>query len=266
MPEPPPFVDIHCHLLPGLDDGAADWNESLAMARLAVADGISAVVATPHQLGAHAATQADAIRARTRQLQQLLDHHRIALQVLPGADVRIEPDMVGKLRNGRILTLADRRRHVLLELPHDLYLPLERLLAGLGTAGIVGILSHPERNLGILANGDLLYPLVRAGCLLQVTAGALVGTFGPRIMEFSQSLVRRRLVHFVATDAHGAKARRPLLRRAFQRVAALAGYQTAVDLCCRNPARVLAGQTVTLPQPSPRESRITAWLRHRKAG
>ncbi|OHB70024.1 MAG: hypothetical protein A2V70_18410 [Planctomycetes bacterium RBG_13_63_9] len=266
MPDPPPFVDIHCHLLPGLDDGAADWQETLAMARLAVADGISTVVVTPHQLGASVGNRADTIRALTVQLQEFLHEHHVALRVLPGADVRIEPDLVQRIQSGEVLTLADRRRHVLLELPHDVCFPLDSLLAGLKAAGMVGILSHPERNLRILAQGDLLHPLVHAGCLLQVTAGALVGTFGSRVMKFSQSLVRRGFVHFVATDAHGAKTRRPLLRRAFKQVAALAGYPTAVDLCCGNPALVLSGGTILRRHVEPKESRVAGWLRRKKAG
>ncbi len=264
--EAPPFVDIHCHLLPGVDDGASDWDESLAMAQLAVADGISTIVATPHQLGNHGSNHGPAIREQTAQLQQLLQQQGIPLRVLPGADVRIEPDMIDKLRNGEVLTLADRRRHVLLELPHEVYLPLERWLDSLHAAGITGILSHPERNQGILAGRDVLWPLAEAGCLFQVTAGSLVGTFGPDVEQLAQWLVRQGLAHFVATDAHGIKARRPLLRRAFDRVAHLAGYEVAVDLCCRNPAQVLAGKPVSSPRPTRRESLLGGWFRRKKAG
>jgi tyrosine-protein phosphatase YwqE len=114
----------------------------------------------------------------------------------------------------------------------------------LASAGLVGILSHPERNLGILNQPGILGPLVERGCLLQVTAGSLTGAFGPRIQERAESLVRDGLVHFVATDAHGTKGRPPVLSTAFQRVAKLAGEEAALDLCCRNPAMVVAGGSV----------------------
>ncbi len=266
MQEAPPFVDIHCHLLPGVDDGASDFNESLAMAQLAVDDGISTIIATPHQLGNHSGNHGPAICEQTAQLQQLLAKQGIPLRVLPGGDVRIEPDLVDKLRAGEVLTLADRRRHVLLELPHELYPPLERLLDSLHGAGITGILSHPERNLGILTGRDVLWPLAQAGCLFQVTAGSLVGTFGPDVQQMAQWLVRQGLAHFVATDAHGIKVRRPLLRRAFDCVAKLAGYEVAVDLCCRNPAAVLAGKPVSSPRPTRREPLLGGWFRWKKAG
>jgi len=262
---PPPFVDIHCHLLPSLDDGASDWGQSLAMARMAVEDGTSVIVATPHQLGNYAENRGDAVRETVAALQRLLDQHAISLTVLPGADVRIEPDMIAKIQAGEVLTLADRRRHVLLELPHEVYLPLDRLLGSLRTAGLVGILSHPERNQGILAQPGLVEPLVDAGCLLQVTAGAITGTFGPQVQRLAQWLVERRLVHFVSTDAHGVNRRRPLMRRAFDSLCDLAGYETAVDWCCRNPAAVASGRDVAARSPRREGRRCFGWFSKRKA-
>lgn len=266
MQDPAPLVDVHCHILPGIDDGPADWTESLAMARLAVADGISTVVATPHQLGSYGWNDGDTIRASCRQLQELLKQHGVPLRVVPGADVRIEPDMVRKIRSGEVVTLADHRRHVLLELPHELYFPLDRLLRSLHAAGLVGVLSHPERNQGILARPQVAEPLVEAGCLLQVTAGSLAGTFGPRIKSFAEWLVAEGLVDFIATDAHGPNSRRPLLKRAFDRVAEIAGRRKAWELCSGNPGRVVAGQTVTHGQRKPRGFGFADWFGWGKAG
>ena len=137
MPDPPPFVDIHCHLLPGVDDGAADWEETLTMAELAVADGISTVVVTPHQLGGYARNSGSEIPGWTDRVQRFLQGRGVPLRVLPGAEVRVEPDLIPKLRSGELLTVADRRRHVLLELPCEVYLPLDRLLSQLGAVGLV---------------------------------------------------------------------------------------------------------------------------------
>lgn len=238
----PAFVDIHCHLLPQIDDGARDWEESLAMARLAASEGIRTVIATPHQLGNYGRNRGEAIRSQTAALGQLLADHSVPLEVLPGADVRIEPDLVSKIRDGDVLTLADQRRYVLLELPHEIYLPLDRLLGELAAAGMIGILSHPERNQGILAQPRVLDGLRDRGGLMQITAGSLVGTFGPRSQAMAERMVVQGLVDFVATDAHGAKARRPLMRRAFQRVAQLAGAEAASRLCSTNPACIVANR------------------------
>jgi protein-tyrosine phosphatase len=254
MPQPEPFVDIHCHLVPAIDDGSKSWDETRAMAEMAVKDGIATIVVTPHQLGNFKHNTGDVIRARTAELQQFLQDQAIPLRVLPGGDVRIEADMVRMIRDGKVMSLADHRKHVLLELPHEMYIPLDRLLTELAATKMVGILSHPERNQGILTTPRVLAPLVEAGCLLQVTAGSLVGAFGPNIQKFTEDLVTQGLVHFVSTDAHSPKNRRPLLRRAFERVVELTDFETATDLCCRNPGCVAAGTDIPkkrLPLPTP---------------
>ncbi len=238
------FADIHCHLIPRIDDGSQSWEQTLAMAAMAVADGIRTIVVTPHQLGSFAHNRGDVIRKRTAELEQFLREHGVSLRVLPGADVRIEPGMIDKLRSGDVLTLADRRKHVLLELPHELYFPLDDLLDSLHRAGITGILSHPERNQGLLKQPRLIEPLVDHGCLMQITCGSLTGTFGPAPQKMAEWMLNEGLTHFLATDAHGPNARRPLMRHAFHRAAAIAGEETAIDLCCRNPAAVVEGREV----------------------
>jgi protein-tyrosine phosphatase len=238
------FVDIHCHLLPGIDDGSPDEAPSLEMARMAVADGMRTVIVTPHQLGNFAHNRGEQIRQLTARLQQLLDANNIPLEILPGADVRIEDQMVSLLASGDVLTLGDHGRHVLLELPHELYFPLEGVLRELSRHGFTGILSHPERNHGLLSDPDVLPALVDAGCLMQVTAGSLAGTFGPHSQQLADWMLSQGLVHFVATDAHGVRSRRPLMRRAFERVTSLANEETAAILCSTNPALVAQGKTV----------------------
>lgn len=245
MNHPEAFIDIHCHLLPALDDGPVGWDESLAMAEMAAADGTAAIVATPHQLGNYPQNSAEIIRAQTTRLQNLLKQRGIGLQLLPGADVRIDPDLAGKVLSDKVLTLADRRRHLLLELPHEVYIPLDRLFERLRSTGLVGILSHPERNQGILNQPNVLLKLVEQGCLFQVTAGSLLGTFGSRIQKFAESMVEQGFVDFIASDAHGIKSRTPVLSQAFDRVVELAGFDTAFYLFCSNPACVLAGTPIT---------------------
>jgi protein-tyrosine phosphatase len=263
----PPFVDIHCHLLPGLDDGADDLVASLAMAQMAAIDGISTIVATPHQLGSFGRNRGDDIRHRAAQLQGELDRAGIPLAVLPGADVRIEPGLVEALEADEVLTVGDHRRHVLLELPHELYFPVAPVLANLRRAGIVGILTHPERNAGLLRQRELLGPLVDAGCLMQVTASSFNGSFGPHCQQLAEWMLSEGFVHFVATDAHGTQSRRPLMRGAFERIWELSDAGTALDLCCHNPALAAAGQDV--PGGRRNQAKRASWwtrLTRSKAG
>jgi protein-tyrosine phosphatase len=238
------LVDIHCHILPGIDDGPLDWDESLAMARLAAEEGTSTIVATPHQLGRFGRNRGDEIRALTCELQQRLDAAAIPLRVLPGGELRIEPGIMAGLASGELLTLGDHRRHVLIELPHDMYLPLEPVLDDLARRRLVAVLAHPERNRGLLRRPELVAPLVDAGCLTQVTARCLCGALSSEAKEMAEWLLEFGLVHFVASDGHSTRSRRPLIRRAHERIEAIVDRQTADDLCCHNPARVAAGKFV----------------------
>jgi protein-tyrosine phosphatase len=258
------YVDIHCHILPGIDDGARDWNDALAMARLAVEDGTSTIVATPHQLGSWSQNRGDEICRLTAELNERLQAEQIPLTVLPGGEARFEADLVERIASGEVLTLGDHRRHMLVELPHDLFLPIDSLCQALVARRISVILAHPERNQGILRQPDLLGSVVDAGCLTQITAGSLCGTLGGEMQQFSEWMVREGLVHMVATDAHGPRTRRPLLGRAFEKLCELADEQTAQDLCCRIPARVAAGRTVTTGRRIV-HCRRTGWFSRREA-
>jgi len=259
------FVDIHCHLLPGIDDGATSWAESLAMARIAVSDGIRTTVATPHQLGAFEHNRGATIRAQVAQLQTLLEQHDIRLKVLPGADVRIAPELRAGLKSGDVLTLGDTGVYVLLELPHEMYVPLEPVLDELEKNGMRGVLSHPERNRGLLRKPELVAPLVERGCAMQVTAGSLAGTFGPKCQEMSEWLFEQGLVHIIATDAHGPRARRPLMGRAYDHVAEIVNEDMAAQVCCANPLAVIEGRPIDLEIQRPRRRGLSKWLDWKRA-
>jgi protein-tyrosine phosphatase len=259
------FTDIHCHLLPEIDDGSSSLPESLAMARMAVADGVETVVVTPHQLGSFGKNRGDEIRRRTRELQTALEQAAIPLKLLPGADVRIEDSMLERIRSGDVLSLGDRGKHVLLELPHELYFPMEPVLEGLRSMGMVGVLSHPERNEGILRDPRIAARLVDLGCLMQVTTGSLTGTFGPDCQTMAEGMLAEGLVHFIATDAHGIHRRRPRFLSAFDRVADLVGADVGEMICCELPAAVAAGVETPvgrLPARRPRRR----WFQRQFAG
>ena len=136
-----------------------------------------------------------------------------------------------------------------------LYFPLDTVLSSLEAAGVVGVLSHPERNQGLLKEPQEIARLAELGCLMQVTSSSLTGTFGPTCQQMAEWMFSQDLVHFLATDAHGSKSRRPLMRRAFEHVVQLVDEDTAREVCCRNPAAVAAGQTVEIRRRRPRKAR-----------
>lgn len=256
-----PLVDIHCHLLPELDDGARSWQEASLMARLAAADGIQTIVATPRQLGVYAHNQGSQIRQQTRQLAEWLAADNIPVQVVPGAYVYCEEELAEKIRDGEVVTIADLGRHVLLELPPAPFPVIDRILDELDDTGIIAILAQPERHGMIQRHRHHLERLVERGCLLQIGADSLLGAFGYQARSLAEWMLRERLAHFVASDARGSMSRRPLLRQAYEHVADLIDEETACDLFCRHPAAVIAGQSIAPPQWAPRRRMQLAWNR-----
>ena len=238
------FVDIHCHIIPEIDDGASSDIESLKMAQQAVEDGTKSVIATPHQLGTNSGVTVDNIKKGITKLQSKFKSEKIELSILPGADIRIDPELPTLLKQGTVLTLADRGKHVLLELPHDTYYPLKQLLKSLKKQGLVGILSHPERNRGIIKEPDVMWDVIEAGGLLQITAASLTGAFGSSCQEIAELAVDEGLVHFIASDAHDTKHRPFGMREAYDTICNMAGEKLADLVCCENPARVFDGNDV----------------------
>lgn len=266
------FTDIHCHVIPCIDDGAENLTDSILMARRAVAEGTQALIATPHQLGPNRKVTTDAIKNGVSVLQTQLDAENIELAVLPGADVRIDPELPMLLKQGKVLTLADRGKHVLLELPHETYFPLDSLLKALKKQGLVGILSHPERNRAIIKNPDVMWDVIEAGCLLQITAASLTSAFGSSCQEIAELAVDEGLIHFIASDAHDTKHRPFGMRDAYDIICDKAGEELADLVCCENPARVFEGDDVkgglvgknsrrsTKNRPKKRKGFVSSWL------
>ena len=235
-------VDIHCHCLPGLDDGPATMADALAVCRLLVADGITTVVATPHQLGSYAATNgADAVRAAVAGVSAALAIEGIPLRVLPGGDVRVDDPLAQRLAEGHVLTLGDGGRFILLELPHESLVDLSRLVADLMAAGVTPVLSHPERNGPLARRSDPVLPWLAAGMVMQVTAGSLLGQFGPGAERAGWQMIEQGLVSLIATDAHDADRRPPSMTAAIDAIAARLGHAVARRLCVENPLKVLRG-------------------------
>ncbi len=216
---------------------------------MAVQDGTRSLIATPHQLGTNSHVSAESIRQGVSDLQNAVNDKGISVTIRPGADVRIEPELPKLLRQGKVLTLADNGKHVLLELPHDTYFPLGPILHALKKQGLVGILSHPERNRGIIKCPDVMDDVIEAGGLLQITAGSLTGAFGRSPKKIAEYCVQHRLIHFIASDAHDTKNRPFGMTKACDVIIAMADEHLANLVCCENPAKVFRGQDVDVESP-----------------
>ena len=261
-------VDVHCHCLPGLDDGPATPADAVAVCRALVDDGVTTVIATPHQLGGYAGRNAPAaVRAAVAELAAALAAEQVPLRVVPGGDVRVDDAVLAHLAGDRVLTLADGGAFLLLELPHESVVDLTRPVADLARAGTTAVLSHPERNPVLARRPELMHPWLAGGLILQVTAGSLLGQFGPAAEAAGWRMVEAGLVGLVATDAHDTAGRRPSMTAAIDAIAGRLGHAVARRLCIENPSRVLAGQRTgwparrAVPPPPPPRRRRWGWFR-----
>lgn len=202
------MIDIHSHILPFLDDGAADWEAALAMAQGAHRDGITTVIATPHHANGQYMNPAPSIRQAVELMNERLRQHGNPLLVLPGQEIRIYGDLLNDLEQGQLLSLADSR-YILLEMPSS-RVPrnMEEICHELIIQGFVPVIAHPERNAEIAADPSKLERLIELGSLGQVTAQSLAGVFGSKLQKLSLELCRRNAVHVLASDAHD-NAHRP---------------------------------------------------------
>jgi protein-tyrosine phosphatase len=244
------MIDLHNHLLPGLDDGASDWEQSLAMARTAVQDGIKGIVCTPHWILGQYENTRQPILSTLEELRVKLAEHHIQLDVYPGAELRLDVRLAKGIQSGELLTINDTGRFTFVELPWEILPPnLEDFLWDLQVQKITPIISHPERNQVLLQDPVRLYNWVQMGVLTQLTAASLLGYFGRQTHEFSIFLLEHHLAHVLATDAHGLCVRAPKLSQACEVAQEIVGAEMARQMVSETPRQIIAGVRFHPPDP-----------------
>ena len=233
------MIDIHSHILPGLDDGSPDLQTSIQMARIALADGITHMACTPHILPGLYENTAAGIQAAVDALREAFLGADIPLEIVIGADVHVAPDLVEKLTSGVVPTL-NGSRYFLLEPSHRILTPrLEEFAQRLIGAGFIPIITHPERLQWVRSSFGVIQRLNRIGCLMQVTAGSVLGEFGKVPLYYAEKLLDEGRVDILASDAHGTVKRRPVMARARDVVAQRVGESEAAAMVETRPGDVL---------------------------
>lgn len=240
------MIDLHTHILPAVDDGPADVETALAMARDGVERGLTVVAATPHFL--NPITWAD-IQEKVKELRQHLAQAEIPLELVPGAELMLDTDLF-QLEPGEIPTYGDAGRFCLIEFPMG-YLPMytDEVLFDLQTKGITPIIAHPERYAAVMENPSMVFGWLEQGCLVQVNTGSILGRFGREVVAAAEILLTHDWAQFVASDGHSMR-RRPLdLPEAHTALVKLLGAQRARELVEDNPREMLAGSFAVKRQP-----------------
>ncbi len=235
------MVDIHCHILFGLDDGARTIEDSMAMAEDAIADGITHVVGTPHASNEHAFHFAR-VQAVGEELREKLGER---LTIATGCDFHLNPENIQSVRNDPAPFCINQKDYLLVEF-NEFSIPpsMDQTLHELHLQGLRPIVTHPERNGILRTQPERLRDWVHQGCFVQVTAGSLSGVFGPAAKERAWTWIEQGLVHFVSSDAHNT-ARRPLkLKFAYEAITELHGEEKARALLIDNPLAAFEGQAL----------------------
>ncbi|MCT3559101.1 tyrosine protein phosphatase [Lentilactobacillus buchneri] len=239
------MIDLHCHLLPGVDDGSKSMDISLKLANDAVRDGIDYALLTPHHMNGVYLNHKKTVIQQTQEFQVELDRHKIPLKVFPGQEVRINGDLLTALDQDDILFADEGGRYLMLEFPSD-DVPsyTNNMIYELMQRGIIPIIVHPERNNKIMKKPDILYRLLNRGCLSQITAGSYVGAFGYKVQKFSKQLIQTGQAYVFASDAHDLPNRKYEMTNAFAKL----NHEFGNDYVSRfseNAKRIINGDNIS---------------------
>ena len=252
-----PLVDMHCHLLGGLDDGPRTEEDAVAMCRIAYAEGVRLAAATAHQNDRWPEVTPERIRDACQRLAQKLRENDIAIDVFPCAEIMVQLDCEEAWERQAYLTVGDRGKYVLVEMPHDIFVDITALATWFGERGIRPILAHPERHPELLHDAGRVEALIECGCLIQVSTSSVTDARKPEDHRALKNWFRRGIVHVVGSDAHSVNNRPPRMAKAYEKVAEWCGTPLADRVFSTNGMAVAYGLPLQVHRPRPRRK---SWL------
>lgn len=235
------MIDLHAHLIPGIDDGASDSQESLALLRMAEEQGVSRIVCTPHWYPGRFDNDRIRILAGLGHLQSLCSAEDIAIQLRGACEARVCAELLPAVEKGELLFVGelDGNKVLLLEFPHS-HIPAgaDRLIKWLGRQSILPMIAHPERNRDLQSNPELIRPFKQAGCLFQLTASALIGEMGETAQALGERWLKEGVFDIIASDTHSVTRRPPRMLQSFNRACELVGQNKAEQLLISTPGNI----------------------------
>lgn len=256
------MIDLHCHILPGLDDGAKSLEEAVEMARIAEEEGIERIVATPHLFRENYLYEdLGIIEEKRKELHRALEAGNIHVQLFCGAEVHIAHNLMEEIRKNRSSLVINRSSYMFVEFPsRHVFSGVKELFFELMSEGIIPIIAHPERNSVFVRNPSFLYELVQMGSLAQANRGSLSGIYGREAEQAVCRFLEMNLIHFIGSDGHNTNALAPRLSEAKKMAEGIIGKEGAMALVKDNPGAVLEDKEIPyLPEavnPSKKERRL----------
>jgi len=238
------FWDIHSHVLPGIDDGAQDIEISMKMLQIASDNGIEQIVLTPHYKPMHRNADKKKVCMLTDLLREKVKKKGLEIELYNGNELYYHGEALMELENGKVFSLADSS-YVLVEFgPMDEFDYIRNGLYQLLSGGYRPIVAHVERYRKLLSNMEAVEDIIEMGCYIQVNAGSIMGKTGYQTKNFTRRLLKNKLVHFVATDAHNADSRGPVLKDCAKYISRKHGSDYMQKLLCTNPAQIIANEYI----------------------
>jgi protein-tyrosine phosphatase len=237
------MIDFHSHILPSVDDGANDMETSIKMLKLSISEGVDFICATPHFIPEEQEINKHIYFEKLKELQDTIGKQ---IQIVSGVEVYINPTLPELYKKGKIWCI-NNKKYMLIELPMNQFpIYTEEIFYELRILGVTPILAHPERNLEIMKNEDLLVNLVNQGALAQLNSGSLRGRYGEKVQDFATNLVKRNLIHVLGSDGHNISRRNTKIKEGFQIVEKL--NKPLYENIILNEKKILQGEDVeTLP-------------------
>ena len=237
------MIDIHCHFLPGIDDGAKNMDEALALIELAVIDGVTRIVLTPHLHLGRFENTLPVIQAAFDALSAKVKKSNLCVDLAYAAEVRLDSEILTLLASNQLpmYGVYQGQQYMLLEFPHS-HIPAgsEMLVKYLKNKNITPVIAHPERNRDLIAAPHKIKPFIRLGCWFQATASSITGHFGEASQTLALQYIEQNFIQVVASDAHNLKRRPPILSQARNTVIKLFGEDKAQQLFYDNPLNITA--------------------------
>ncbi|MGY3778713.1 tyrosine-protein phosphatase [Isobaculum melis] len=213
------MIDLHCHILPGIDDGPKDLEAAIAMAKMAVSEGIEHILVTPHHRNGQYINKKKEIIEAMQAFQTILDMNAIPLNLFPGQELRLTSELLDYIDNDEVQFVDEDCQYLLIEFP-TMSIPnaTENLFFELGKRNITPIIVHPERNHVFYNKPDIFFQFIEKGAYAQLTAGSYLGHFGKKIQKFSKQLLDANSIHIIASDAHNISTRKFCVKEAYEKL------------------------------------------------
>ena len=243
------MIDIHSHILPGIDDGAKSSSETLDLLKKAEKEGISSIIATPHH-NPEFKPSIETITSLVNKANTIAQNNKLNINILVGQEIRLYADLVSDLENNNLLTL-NQSKYILIEFPSN-HVPgyAQEICYQLQLSEYQPIIVHPERNTDIIKNPNILYNLVQHGALAQITAGSIIGKFGLKAKKTAFKLLDHDLIHFIASDAHHLKTRDFHMKAATKKLSKTYGHDYTQYLL-DNAKKLVNNETIHQGDPQP---------------